>query len=592
MKPIRDPVQWAETTGHWDPEIKLLQALRLSRRELLRYGGALAAGAGFGSLLAGCAPAAAPPAATSAAPAPAAAKPTTAPAAAPGAPKKGGTLTWAHMTPMEASLNPLFHANVVAWEAIDCMFDNLVDMDIDYKIVPGLATDWEISPDGLTYTFRLRRDVRFHDGEPMNAAAWITSFEWAKDPANKSQAAGSYLGPLDRMEAPDEYTLKVVFKNVYNVFLLRLPRKFLMVTSPKALKQLGKDFGQRPVGTGPYKFVEWVPDDRLVMQRWDDYKWAPARYKNKGPAWLDKVIFKPIYEPGTALGALESGEINLLEDVPMESIDRVKGHKDLQLIQAIRNGTPVGWLPNVKKPPTDELAVRQAILHAVDREALVPIYFGLIRPAYAPVTSNMWGATPEIQSKLKGLYPYDPEKAKQLLESAGWKAGPDGIRVKSGQRLKLIDLYNQNMVLTLPRVHEGLQAQLKKVGIEVVLDTRETAELTRASSAGEVHLAYSARVNNDPDVAARIFACGNPLAFAQACDSDLDKMTAEGVALPVGSEKRRDLYAKLYQHAMERAYMIPLFELPKLFAAHKSIQGLSIDTNGTYMYKVMDVSIS
>jgi peptide/nickel transport system substrate-binding protein len=363
-----------------------------------------------------------------------------------------------------------------------------------------------------------------------------------------------------------------------------------MVCSPKALKEMGPDFGQHPVGSGPFKFVEWVPEDHLTMERWDDYTWGPAMYENRGPAWLDQVILKPIYEAETAMGALEAGEINLLEDVPMEMADRVKANPDLVLIEALRNGLPMGWLPNVQEPPTDELAVRQALIHAIDREALVPIYFGLIKPSYAPVTKGLWGYCDAVED----MYPYDPGKARQLLEEAGWQEGPDGIRVKDGQRLSMNDMYNPNMVLTLPRLHEALQAQLKEVGVELILDTRETAEVTRASRAGEVNLAYLARVNNDPDAVRNEWACDQigGLNYGQVCDPEMDEMLVVGYGLPIGSEERKEHYCKVWQYAMERVYAIPLFELPKLFAVRENVHGVTIDTNGTYVYKYMDVYIA
>lgn len=195
------------------------------------------------------------------------------------------------------------------------MFDNLITLGTDNNFYPGLAEKWEYSSDFKKYTFWLRKDVKFHDGEPMNAQAWEFSFKRMLDPATKSQLAPSYVGPLDRFEVVDDYTFNLYYKEAYPVLFNRLARPIMFPVSPKAVQQWGDDFGRHPVGTGPFRFVEWVQNDRIVLERNPDYNWAPPVFKNSGPANFDRITFKYVADASTRIGLLESGEANVVEGI-------------------------------------------------------------------------------------------------------------------------------------------------------------------------------------------------------------------------------------------------------------------------------------
>jgi peptide/nickel transport system substrate-binding protein len=312
------------------------------------------------------------------------------------------------------------------------------------EVIPSLATSWKTSPDGLAWTFNLRKDVNFQDGEPFDAKAVCFNFDrWYNFPAPFQNSNVSYYwqygfgggfakpaegspGPSDSLykscEAVDEHTVQLNLNRPSSTVLSTLTLPSLSIESPAALQKYGADKGtadkegvlrpsgtygtKHPTGTGPYTFESWTRGDKLVLVRNDDY-WG-EKAKN------EKVIFRPISDNAARLQALQTGEIQGYDLVEPQDVDTIKGDSELQLLE--RPPFNVGYIGfNQAKPPLDKLQVRQAIAHAINRKQVVDSFYGgrgVVAKEFMP--KEIFGYADDVVT-----YDYDPAKSKQLLQQAG-----------------------------------------------------------------------------------------------------------------------------------------------------------------------------
>ncbi|MEX2211764.1 MAG: ABC transporter substrate-binding protein [Gaiellaceae bacterium] len=328
---------------------------------------------------------------------------------------------------------------------IDQLFEGLVTLEPGTtEVIPALATDWESSEDGLEWTFNLREGVSFHDGEPFNADAVCFNFDrWYNFPASFQNANASYYwqygfgggfadpiegaaGPEDSIynscQAVDDLTVTLVLNRSSAAFLPALSLPSLAFHSPKALQEFGADEGEvdeegifrptgtygteHPTGTGPFKFESWVRGDRLTVVRNDEYWGEQAK--------LDGVVFRPIPDNAARLQALQAGDIQGFDLVEPQDMPTIEGDPNLQLLR--RPAFNVGYVGiNQGLPPMDQLAVRQAVAHGLDRQGVVTDFY----PPGAEVAKEfmppqLFGYADDVTE-----YEFDPELSKQLLEEAG-----------------------------------------------------------------------------------------------------------------------------------------------------------------------------
>jgi peptide/nickel transport system substrate-binding protein len=313
-------------------------------------------------------------------------------------------------------------------------------------VEPSLATDWKTSADGRTWTFNLRKDVTFHDGEPFNAEAVCFNFDrWYNFPEAFQNASVSYYwqygfgggfakpakdspGPKDSLykscEAVDDLTVRLQLNRPSATVLSTLTLPALSIGSPKAIREFGADEGsvdkeglfrpsgtygtQHPTGTGPFKFESWTRGDKLVLVRNDDYWGDKPKIK--------QLIFRPISDNAARLQALQTGEIQGYDLVEPQDADTIQGDDNLQLLE--RPPFNVGYVGiNQSKPPMEKLEVRQAIAHALNREEVVDSFYGgrgEVAKEFMP--KEIFGYADDVQT-----YDYDPAKSRQLLQKAGLK---------------------------------------------------------------------------------------------------------------------------------------------------------------------------
>ncbi len=290
------------------------------------------------------------------------------------------------------------------------MFDSLVGRDADNRIVPQLAESWRLVDD-TTWQLKLRRSVVFHDGEPFNAEAVRFTFQRVLDPEQKSPNRAN-MAEIARVDVIDDYTVNLVTRQPYAPLINRL-LDFPIVPPRYAAEKGNQGMALRPVGTGPYRFVELVKDDRLVVEAFDRH-W-------RGAPRIRRVVYKPIPEPFTRAAALRNNEVDLITTIPPNLARELEG---VGGIRAQR--VPSSWIIylglNAFKKPLSDVRVRQALNYATDVDAIVKnVLEGNGRRLEGPLTPQMFG----YDASVKG-YPHDPARARKLLAEAGY---PDGLEI-------------------------------------------------------------------------------------------------------------------------------------------------------------------
>lgn len=342
------------------------------------------------------------------------------------------------------------------------IIEPLITLNANMEIEPRLATDWEfVSPERLRFT--LRQGVTFHDGTPFNADA--VKFTW--DRAINADPPGrwaSLAGPIAGVEVIDEYTVDIIAERPYGPLLLTTTMVYTGVVSPAAVEEYGEDYGRNPVGTGPFQFVEWRTNDRVVIEANEDY-W-------RGRPSLDRVIFRVVPEEGARMLALQSGEAQMVLKPAPADLPALEANSDFDVHAA--TGLRVFYLGfNLDRAPMDDVRVRQAIAHAVNVPLLVEAV--LEDAATVPTSVIAPGVLGYSDMGLDELYPYDPDAAIALLEEAGYTMNGDGIMARDGEPLVLDMLPAAGRYLKDREIAEVLQEFLRQVGIVVELDIFEWA---------------------------------------------------------------------------------------------------------------------
>ena len=383
------------------------------------------------------------------------------------------------------SLDPAAVTAVNDFRILMNVYDGLVRYkDGTLEVEPALAESWTISEDGTEYTFDLRGDVSFHDGTPFNAEAVEFNFDRMLDENHPFHDTGPFplsffFSAVEDVEAVDSDTVKFKLNAPYAPFLSNLAYPTGLIVSPEAVKASGKEFGRSPVGTGPFKFAEWESNAKVVVIRNDDY-WDGA------PA-LEAVVFRPITDANTRVAEMLSGGIDVMVEIPPDSVASFDGNGFTLLEQA----GPHLWflILNAKEGPFADKRVRQAINYAIDKKTLVEnILQGTAEVASGPTPPAFsWAYNEALQP-----YPYDPAKAMALLKEAGHEGAELVFYVTEG---------GSGMLDPVP-MGTAIQADLAKIGLSVKIETYEWNTFlgkVNPGLEGKADMAQMAWMTNDPD---------------------------------------------------------------------------------------------
>jgi peptide/nickel transport system substrate-binding protein len=439
---------------------------------------ALAALWSLSLVLAACAPASSPAAGSTPGGATSVAPNATQSGAAAGTPQKGGTLVVAFNADPE-TFDPHVTTALFATRAFALVYNTLLERDYDGSYKPGLATSWDVGPDGKVYTFHLRTGVKFHSGKAFSSADVKYTFErWLSIPTSPTSFG---IKPIDHVDAPDPQTVVFTLKQPYNIFLDQIAGSYAVILNQEAVDKAGKDYGISAVdGTGPFKFVSWTRNQEINFVRNDDYTWNSSIFTNPGPAYVDGVKIRIIPEDNTRVAEFQAGNVHLVQDVPQGDVDRLDKTQGVSIVRYDQLQTTYIGL-NSAKPPFDDVKVRQAVALAINRDEIVTgANFGLAKPATTMLTPE----TPYfLASSLQTAPSFDLTKAGSLLDQAGWTMGSGGIRQKGGQQL-VMPLWVINDSTTVLQA-QILEQQLARVGIKVDTKQYEQTAWFAAARSGE-----------------------------------------------------------------------------------------------------------
>lgn len=462
------------------------------------------------------------------------------------------------------------------------VYDTLVYRDPDtLAFVPGLATEWTISPDGLVYEFRLREGVTFHDGTAFNAEAVASNLDRIVDPATASQKAFFMLGPYLSYQIIDRYTIRLILAEPYNPLLDALSQVYLGIASPTALAQYTNNTYQfHQVGTGPFRFVEFLPGDRIILQRNEAYAWAPDFYAptaQEGDV-VDEIIFRFFTDEATRALALQSGDAQIMGELLPSDARALATNSQIQLITTDIPGMPLQFLMNTRRPPTDNLLVRQALILATNRSAISDtVYQGFSPPAWGPLSSS----SPFFNRNVIGAYDHDPQAARDLLTQIGYAdSDNNGYLDANGEDLT-ISLIVPNWGL-LPQVVQLLQDDWRTIGVKTIIQPVPGFNALReAIERGEYNLASFDTPGLDPAFLNDYFLTGAVRNWMNYSNPELDNLLLSAVR-ESSEDVRRGYYAEIQRIIMNEALILPIREYVNLNGAAASVQGLRFDPYGWF----------
>jgi ABC-type transport system substrate-binding protein len=478
-------------------------------------------------------------------------------------PKRGGTLTIAAEWDI-STLHPFQRTFSVDEYVRNLMYDSLLSVDLKDNIQPNLAESWEASRDGMFYTFRLRRGVKFHNGQEMTADDVRWSINYVVNPKNGTYGRQRIL-MVDRAEAVDRYTVRVHLNRPHAGFLAALTQIKASIILPKGAVEEGAGrVDTFPPGTGPFRFAGWKPNDTIVFDRFNDY-WGPHK------ALLDRVVFRPIPDETVRFTALRAGDVDMIRATPYDWATKIeRGElRGIVAIKALYAHTKYLFF-NVAGSFFENLKLRQAVAHAIDRKEIID---GVFRGFAAPMDTQTYPRSHKWYIEGVPSYPLDPGKAKRLLKEAGYK----------GEEVELLLTFGSEDQSIAQVIHD----QLRRIGMNVnikVVDVGAREEYTRM---GQYQMDLRGG-NFYPDVSDSYLpqlACDEKRISNRTgyCDKSVDELFARADS-ELNEGKRRELYKELLVKVHNAVPIVRLLYVHKPFALHDYVKGFTVDREGRFRW--------
>lgn len=459
------------------------------------------------------------------------------------------------------TMDPHMITSAVASEMVRLVSDGLVTWDKEMNVIPVLATKWEIGEDKKAWTFHLRPNVKFSNGVPLTSKAVQFTFERLADPATRSPQRSQY-SVIERVETPDDLTARIVTKVPYPDLLTLLAPSAASILEPSHTKKYPvKDYSLNAVGSGPYMLKEWISGDKVVFIPNPHY-WGP-------PAMLRSIIFKPVPEAAARTAMIRTGEADIVVTLPPEAVDSLKNDPNVNVVVTNSMGQ-IAYDLNVENPPLNNKLVRQALNHAVDKEAIVQhVLKGLGTVTNSPLS-------PGVQYRATfAPYKYDPERAKKLLAEAGH---PNGFKLTLWG---VFDRYVKGREVT-----EAIQSYLQAVGVQAEMRAWEWAPYSVASIKDPSRQAVF-YLRTSPGADQNISRLFSKSAIGQFNTSNFTHPKVEELLpkarVSFDEKERTELYRQMQAIIWEEAPSIFLYSQKSVAAVRKNVEGFYILMN-TYAH--------
>ena len=455
------------------------------------------------------------------------------------------------------------------------VFDTYLYLTDDGEYLPWLAEEVTMSDDARVYTIRLRPGVTFHDGTPLNAAAVQYNFDRIVDPATQSRAAVGDLASYERTEIVDDLTARVYFTDPHPAFWFGLSDwRAGGPHSPTALEADPDGFARAPVGTGPFRFVEWVERSHITLERNPDYNWPYPRAEHSGPAHLERITFRTIPENQSRVIAVTTGEVDAAMSIPPQSVIELANNSDIRIESRVLPGTGVILVVNGSKSPTDDPAMRQALQWAIDPTIVSRVgYFN----AWAPHLGSVMSAPNPSFLDLSDMYGFDVEEAGRILADAGWAdSNGNGTLDKDGNEAVLQYIGFPSAQTT--RVIELLQATLRPIGVDVNILELDTGAIQKARQSGDHNIAHLTWIFKDGGFLRTLFHSenlGTGWNFTHYPMAEVDQLL-EAAETEADLARRGQLIEQVQRIMLEEAIVIPTVYQQQINAFRSNVQGIKL----------------
>ena len=446
------------------------------------------------------------------------------------------------------------------------------------QIVPYLAESWTISPDGLTYTFTLRNDVRFQDGTPLTAQDYVWTIQRILDPATQSYCGNFTYTGTTSVAVVDTHTFTITLgaPNYYFLNNLTFPGCAGPVSEAYATKVGDTVLAQKPNGVGPFMLDEWVPGVKVVLQRNPDFTWGPA-YTHGGPAYLQTIEYRIVTDSATQLAAVESNEVQWA-GIDVSDVSRIQQLGTFNIANVTLAGSVNSLIMNTSHSPLDDIRVRQAINMAIDIDVLIQVVAnGAADPMNGAISSTTTGYCSDAESL---SYSYNLDQAKALMQQAGYAYNSDGLLEKDGLTL----------VMSMPyfgfreKLSTILAEQLKALGITVNLSTADQGTLISQLASGDFDLFAGGLAFTDTSVLNYMFNSafvGTPLNASSWMDPTLDQKLTTMVTT-TDSATNLETGCDVQKYVAQNAITVPLYADKMYAAVSNTIAGVRW-VNPTYI---------
>ncbi|WP_313892783.1 glutathione ABC transporter substrate-binding protein [Psychrobacillus sp.] len=470
--------------------------------------------------------------------------------------KAGGNLIVVRLSDA-TGLDPHFITDIPSANVVHGkVYETLIAFDKDMKIVPRLAKEWE-QTDDVTWEFTLNEGITFHDGTPFNAEAVKVTLDRILDPATGSPQKDK-LGMISEVIVKDDTHVTLKLSQPYAPLLSILASNEGSIISPKSIKETPDQLATHPVGTGPFIFDSWKSGQQITLNKNDNYWGEKVK--------IDSVQFKVVPEDATRLAMIESGEAHISDQVPVTEIDRIEKSDSMKLFRT--EGLAVEYVGfNTTKAPFDNVKVRQAVSYAIEREAILDgVYNNVGTLANVAMSPKVFGYSKDVLA-----YPYDVNKAKDLLKEAGFDKGVK-IKLLTSDRKERINMA------------EVIQSQLKGIGVEVEIQVMEYGSYIQEVDSGEHQMFIGGWGNatGDGDYnqynlfhSASVGSPGNHFYYQNPV---IDELIEQG-RVETDSAKREEIYKEAMQIEMDDAVYVPIRNYEHLAVYNSDVENFWLDAS-------------
>ncbi|MBN2556043.1 MAG: hypothetical protein JXA97_08910 [Anaerolineales bacterium] len=492
------------------------------------------------------------------------------------------------LTLTPSGLDPHLNASSELGIPLSSVYDTLIFRDPETgDFVPGLAQRWHVSEDGCTYTFFLREDVIFHDGTPFNANAVAANLDYITDPEHRSQKAVFMLGPYAGWSIPDANTIVIHLTEPFSPLLDSLSQVYLGMASPLALETWGPaEYQFHQVGTGPYRFIEYIPNDHITLERNPDYAWSPSIY-NSHTATVERITFRFFTDSATRAYALETGQVDVLGEIPTTEALRLSQLNEFELFTIRIPGIPFQFIFNTARTPTDDAAIREALIQALDREFIVSTIFMDTSPvAQGPLSANLLAPTASTSFPA-----YNPDAAMGDLTAAGWeRSSQTGVLSRGDIPFTLTIIVPPWG--SAPEVAQLMAASWQELGINVEIElVPGFGSLLEAQRSGIYHLIAMNDFGSDSNVITPYYSSDGLYNWSGYSSPDMDQLLSEAVSSPPDGEQRLGIYREIAFLVRNEALIIPIRDYVNLVVANQRVDGLHFSSQGWFPY-LIDVRLN